>query len=112
MIRCRSNLCSNPEGSYIVVCQFAHLWQRQIPGIQQNVVTNLERCIATSLIHLVLLASLCLLQPGPHHMVDSSYAVSKVSSSWVWAKSLQKISGLRRFLAIGYVKWGSTPYCH
>ena len=106
MIRCRSNLHSNPEGSYIAVCQFAHLWQCQIPGVQQNVVTNLEGCVAMSLVHLVLLASLCLLQPGPHHVVDSSYVVGKVSSSWLWAKSLQKISGFRRFLAIGHVKWG------
>ena len=60
----------------------------------------------TLLVCLVLLASLCLLQPGPHRVVDSSYAVGKVASSWVWAKSLQKISGLRRFLAIGHVKWG------
>ena len=59
-----------------------------------------------SLVRLVLLASLCLLQPGPHCVVDSSYAVGKVSGSWIWAKSLQKISGLWRFLAIGHVKWG------
>ena len=59
-----------------------------------------------SLVRLVLLASLCLLQPGPHCVVDISYAVGKVSSSWVWAKFLQKISGLCRFLAIGHVKGG------
>ena len=59
-----------------------------------------------SIVHLVLLASLCFLQPGPHHAVDSTYAVGKVAGSWVWAKSLQKISRLRRFLAIGHVKGG------
>ena len=71
-------------------------------------VTDLEGCITTLLVYLVLLASLCLLQPGPHHVVDSSYAVVKVSSSWVQAKSLQKIRGLRCFLAIGHVK-GEYP---
>ena len=69
-------------------------------------VTNLEGCVMTSLVCLVLLASLCLLQPGLHHVVDSINAVGKVSGSWVWAKSLQKISGLCPFLAIGHVKWG------